>query len=646
MKELQKNNNDTNKQKKKIKLSLDGDYGLLNDSPIAMIKDDERVLVSLVSTRDDDVDVVYDEGGDDSRRAEKKSSRSAERKRKQRARKRIEKKIEEKTSIDSSSSESSSSSSSSTSEEKERNERARQITAPSQITAPAQITAPRYEIKEFEKSRAQKTFGRNNALVDWPKNDKDWEVAMPVSDGNEKENSRKGGGNDYYSSKKNNDKKKKKLDYGIVGKSFYDGEIVYPLDKNYAKYERFELDENDALADVDALAAWMRIFRCDEDVDEKIREDEEREEDGAMKRVIKVTNISNVVRGDILAYKTLAINETDGTPEVSKWLRGSVVNVDVENKIIKLRPNPEDRATSAGRLWFTKRLAAPPPYQPNGLLEAPIEDFVEIICIGGRSIWEQLDKDCQTRDVPKELGRNGAGKIPPSGSGIKRGYSQDTQVFCTKDLCQGKEMHTIEECLEGLTAEELEKRGMILLSDEENAANGGYRYFVRPENAFGQVLENHQNRRFSVPEAGKEMNVTTTTTTGNEYFDYIAAQQQQQDQYQTWMDRSENVKIPMLQEELNVACGRPSSLPRDWRTSANAKPPLPQWAKPSTTTAKAVEPTKEELAAYAAAAEENKPSTNATNNNNNCKKGSKKKYLKSSGLNSALNMLRSTGELV
>ena len=32
----------------------------------------------------------------------------------------------------------------------------------------------RYEIKAFEKSRAQKRFGRNDALVDWPKNEKEW----------------------------------------------------------------------------------------------------------------------------------------------------------------------------------------------------------------------------------------------------------------------------------------------------------------------------------------------------------------------------------------------------------------------------------------------------------------------------------------
>ena len=43
-------------------------------------------------------------------------------------------------------------------------------------------------------------------------------------------------------------------------------------------------------------------------------------------------------RTDILAYKTLTINETDGTPEVSNWLRGSVQHVDVKNK--RSDPNP------------------------------------------------------------------------------------------------------------------------------------------------------------------------------------------------------------------------------------------------------------------------------------------------------------------
>ena len=62
------------------------------------------------------------------------------------------------------------------------------------------------------------------------------------------------------------------------------------------------------------------------------------------------------------------------------------------------------------------------------------------------------------------------------------------------DKCAGKEWHLKRDCLEGLSAEELQARGMILLHDEENAANGGYRYFVRPENAFGKILEDHQAR--------------------------------------------------------------------------------------------------------------------------------------------------------
>ena len=67
------------------------------------------------------------------------------------------------------------------------------------------------------------------------------------------------------------------------------------------------------------------------------------EERKTLQRAKRVKDVSDIFRTDILAYKTLTINETDGTPEVSKWLRGSVQHVDVKNKTIRLRPNPEDR---------------------------------------------------------------------------------------------------------------------------------------------------------------------------------------------------------------------------------------------------------------------------------------------------------------
>ena len=143
----------------------------------------------------------------------------------------------------------------------------------------------RYAIKAFEKLRAQKRFGRNNALVDWPKNEKEWRKV----------------------------KKMKPRDYVI---------------HNEKIEEQFSIEENGKLAEDDLLAAWMHIFRCDENVDDMLAKEELEEKKAkllegdrkTMQRAKRVKDISNVLRSDILAYKTLTINETDGTPEVSKWL--------------------------------------------------------------------------------------------------------------------------------------------------------------------------------------------------------------------------------------------------------------------------------------------------------------------------------------
>ena len=51
-------------------------------------------------------------------------------------------------------------------------------------------------------------------------------------------------------------------------------------------------------------------------------------------------DVSDIFRTDILAYKTLTINETDGTPEVSNWLKARPTRRREEQNI-RLRPNPE-----------------------------------------------------------------------------------------------------------------------------------------------------------------------------------------------------------------------------------------------------------------------------------------------------------------
>ena len=419
--------------------------------------------------------------------------------------------------------------------------------------------------------------------------------------------------------------------------------------------EQFSIEENGKLAADDPLAAWMHIFRCDENVDDMLAKEELEEKKAkllgedrkTMQRVKRVKDISNVLRSDILAYKTLTINETDGTPEVSKWLRGSVQYVDVKNKTIRLRPNPEDRAISAGQLWFEKNLPAPPPYQSNGLLELSFDDFAEIVCIGGRSIWNQLDATAVFRDVPKEL-RNGAGLIPPSALGVPRGHAptrtqeqagreddlqqqqqqQQQLEWCANDKCAGKELHLKRDCLEGLSAEELEARGMILLHDEENAAHGGYRYFVRPENAFGKILKDHQARYLvetieSDPRAEMEVRQEAEDT------------------------------IERL-NALNKAIGpmRPlSHLPRDWRVNPNAQAPLPSWCKgeavplasDAIVPASEVEEKEEEKETRTTPPPSVAPPR--SNNNNNKKKKKKKFSNKSGGVGAALSRFRDVGAL-
>jgi hypothetical protein len=473
----------------------------------------------------------------------------------------------------------------------------------------------RYAIKAFEKLRAQKRFGRNNALVDWPKNEKEWRKV----------------------------KKMKPHDYVI---------------HNEKIEEQFSIEENGKLAEDDPLAAWMHIFRCDENVDDMLAKEELEEKKAkllgedrkTMQRAKRVKDISNVLRSDILAYKTLTIHETDGTPEVSKWLRGSVQYVDVKNKTIRLRPNPEDRAISAGQLWFEKNLPAPPPYQSNGLLELSFDDFAEIVCIGGRSIWNQLDATAVFRDVPKEL-RNGAGLIPPSALGVPRGHAptrtqeqagreddlqqqqqqQQQLEWCANDKCAGKELHLKRDCLEGLSAEELEARGMILLHDEENAAHGGYRYFVRPENAFGKILKDHQAR-------------------------YLVETIESDPRAETEVRQEAEDTIERL-NALNKAIGpmRPlSHLSRDWRVNPNAQAPLPSWCKgeavplasDAIVPASEVEEKEEEKETRATPAPSVAPPRSNNNNINNNKKKKKKKFSnKSGGVGAALSRFRDVGAL-
>jgi len=626
------------KKSEKIRLSLEGGYELLESSPMNILRDDERVLVrygeesdgSSSEEEEDEEEAILD-----TKTTVKKRSRSAERKANKRRIKREEKResllgrggIAQKKRIaelaDSKGSDSRSgggSSSTSSSDERERDRRVKAITdgdgfpeerrrfgeKEEEEEEEEEEEPERYAIRAFEKSRAQKRFGKNDALVDWPKNDKEWQKMKRMKP------------EDYVAHKE-------KLE------------------------EQFSIEENEKLAEDDPLAAWMHIFRCDEDVDDMLAKEELEEkkakllgeERKTMQRAKRVKDISNVLRSDILAYKTLTINETDGTPEVSTWLRGSVQYVDVKNKTIKLRPNPEDRAISAGRLWFSKQLPAPPPYQSNGLLELPFDEFAEIACIGGRSIWNQLDVTAEFRDVPKEL-RNGAGAIPPSALGVPRGHApKETQElaerenkqqqleWCTNDKCAGKEWHLKRDCLEGLSAEELEARGMIILRDEENTANGGFRYFVRPENAFGKILKDHQARYLyetieSDPRAEMEV--------GQEAEDTIK-------------------RLNVLDETIGPM--RPlSHLPPDWRVNPHAQAPLPTWAK-----GEAVPLASDAIVPASEVEEEDEgekkkrktpsapPSSRSKQNNNDNKKKKRKFSNKSSGLGVALSLFRDTGDL-
>ena len=650
----------TTKKSGGLRLSLDGGYELLESSPMNILRDDERIIARYGEESSSSSEEEEEEELDTKTKKEEKfRSRSAERKANKRRMKREEKRVRvegkgdgggsggtvpkkkrrielDRSNIISagrsagggrSSGSSSSSSSSSSSGAREREAKVKSITEggfpdekrkckEKEKQEEEEEETERYAIKAFEKLRAQKRFGSNNALVDWPKNEKEWRKV----------------------------KKMKPHDYVI---------------HNEKIEEQFSIEENGKLAEDDPLAAWMHIFRCDENVDDMLAKEELEEKKAkllgedrkTMQRAKRVKDISNVLRSDILAYKTLTINETDGTPEVSKWLRGSVQYVDVKNKTIRLRPNPEDRAISAGQLWFEKNLPAPPPYQSNGLLELSFDDFAEIVCIGGRSIWNQLDATAVFRDVPKEL-RNGAGLIPPSALGVPRGHAptrtqeqagreddlqqqqqqQQQLEWCANDKCAGKELHLKRDCLEGLSAEELEARGMILLHDEENAAHGGYRYFVRPENAFGKILKDHQAR-------------------------YLVETIESDPRAETEVRQEAEDTIERL-NALNKAIGpmRPlSHLSRDWRVNPNAQAPLPSWCKgeavplasDAIVPASEVEEKEEEKETRATPAPSvAPPRSNSNNNINNNKKKKKKKFSnKSGGVGAALSRFRDVGAL-
>jgi len=643
----------TNKKKSGgLRLSLDGGYELLESSPMNILRDDERIIARYgeesSSSSDEEEEEALDTKTKKEEEQKKIRSRSAERKANKRRMKREEKRVrvegkggggggggtvpkkKRRIELDRSNiisagrnagggrSSSSGSSSSSSSGAREREAKVKSITEggfpdekrkrKEKEKEEEEEETERYAIKAFEKLRAQKRFGRNNALVDWPKNEKEWRKV----------------------------KKMKPHDYVI---------------HNEKIEEQFSIEENGKLAEDDPLAAWMHIFRCDENVDDMLAKEELEEKKAkllgedrkTMQRAKRVKDISNVLRSDILAYKALTINETDGTPEVSKWLRGSVQYVDVKNKTIRLRPNPEDRAISAGQLWFEKDLPAPPPYQSNGLLELPFDDFAEIVCIGGRSIWNQLDVTAEFRDVTKEL-RNGAGLIPPSALGVPRGHAptrtqeqagreddlqQQQQVeWCANDKCAGKELHLKRDCLEGLSAEELEARGMILLHDEENAAHGGYRYFVHPENAFGKILKDHQAR-------------------------YLVETIESDPRAEMEVCQEAEDTIKRL-NALNKAIGpmRPlSHLPRDWRVNPHAQAPLPSWCKgeavplasDAIVPASEVEEKEEEKETRTTPPPSVAPPSSS--NNNNKKKKKKKFSSKSGGVGAALSRFRNVGAL-
>ena len=641
----------TNKKKSGgLRLSLDGGYELLESSPMNILRDDERIIARYgeesSSSSDEEEEEALDTKTKKEEEQKKNRSRSAERKANKRRMKREEKRVrvegkggggggggtvpkkKRRIELDRSNiisagrnagggrSSSSGSSSSSSSGAREREAKVKSITEGGfpdekrKRKEKEEEETERYAIKAFEKLRAQKRFGRNNALVDWPKNEKEWRKV----------------------------KKMKPHDYVI---------------HNEKIEEQFSIEENGKLAEDDPLAAWMHIFRCDENVDDMLAKEELEEKKAkllgedrkTMQRAKRVKDISNVLRSDILAYKALTINETDGTPEVSKWLRGSVQYVDVKNKTIRLRPNPEDRAISAGQLWFEKDLPAPPPYQSNGLLELPFDDFAEIVCIGGRSIWNQLDVTAEFRDVPKEL-RNGAGLIPPSALGVPRGHAptrtqkqagreddlqqqqQQQLEWCANDKCAGKELHLKRDCLEGLSAEELEARGMILLHDEENAAHGGYRYFVHPENAFGKILKDHQAR-------------------------YLVETIESDPRAEMEVCQEAEDTIKRL-NALNKAIGpmRPlSHLPRDWRVNPHAQAPLPSWCKgeavplasDAIVPASEVEEKEEEKETRTTPPPSVAPPSSS--NNNNKKKKKKKFSNKSGGVGAALSRFRAVGQL-
>ena len=641
----------TNKKKSGgLRLSLDGGYELLESSPMNILRDDERIIARYgeesSSSSDEEEEEALDTKTKKEEEQKKNRSRSAERKANKRRMKREEKRVrvegkggggggggtvpkkKRRIELDRSNiisagrnagggrSSSSGSSSSSSSGAREREAKVKSITEGGfpdekrKRKEKEEEETERYAIKAFEKLRAQKRFGRNNALVDWPKNEKEWRKV----------------------------KKMKPHDYVI---------------HNEKIEEQFSIEENGKLAEDDPLAAWMHIFRCDENVDDMLAKEELEEKKAkllgedrkTMQRAKRVKDISNVLRSDILAYKALTINETDGTPEVSKWLRGSVQYVDVKNKTIRLRPNPEDRAISAGQLWFEKDLPAPPPYQSNGLLELPFDDFAEIVCIGGRSIWNQLDVTAEFRDVPKEL-RNGAGLIPPSALGVPRGHAptrtqkqagreddlqqqqQQQLEWCANDKCAGKELHLKRDCLEGLSAEELEARGMILLHDEENAAHGGYRYFVHPENAFGKILKDHQAR-------------------------YLVETIESDPRAEMEVCQEAEDTIKRL-NALNKAIGpmRPlSHLPRDWRVNPHAQAPLPSWCKgeavplasDAIVPASEVEEKEEEKETRTTPPPSVAPPSSSNNNNKTKKK--KKFSSKSGGVGAALSRFRNVGAL-
>ena len=170
---------------------------------------------------------------------------------------------------------------------------------------------------------------------------------------------------------------------------------------------------------------------------------------------------------------------------------------------------------------------------------------------------------------------------------------------------------------------------MILLHDEENAAHGGYRYFVRPENAFGKILKDHQAR-------------------------YLVETIESDPRAETEVRQEAEDTIERL-NALNKAIGpmRPlSHLPRDWRVNPHAQAPLPSWCKgeavplasDAIVPASEVEEKEEEKETRATPPPSVAPPR--SNNNNNNKKKKKKKFSnKSGGVGAALSRFRDVGAL-